>query len=93
MTVLGAQLNAVDEEFAQSLGFEPGSGVLVMRVFPGTPAAEAGLRAGEMIRAVNGTPIRELPPIARAVNANSVRDVKLTVSGRDTPPRIVTIRW
>jgi S1-C subfamily serine protease len=67
--------------------------VLVMRVQPGTPASEAGLRAGEVILAVNGSPVRELPPIQRAISAAGVRDVKLTVSGRDTPPRIVTIRW
>jgi len=91
MTLLGAQLNAVDDEFARTLGLEPG--VLIMRVHPGTAAAEAGLRPGEIIRAVNGTPVRELPFIARAVNAPNVRDVKLTVSGRDTPPRIVTLRW
>jgi membrane-associated protease RseP (regulator of RpoE activity) len=91
MTVLGAQLNAVDDEFAQSMGVEPG--VLVMRVQPGSPAAEAGLRAGEMIRAVNGTPVRELPPIQRAISGANVHDVKLTVSGRETPLRIVTIRW
>ncbi len=91
LMVLGAHLNAVDDEFAQSLGLEPG--VLVMRVQPGTPASEAGLRAGEVILAVNGSPVRELPPIQRAISAPGVRDVKLTVSGRDTPPRIVTIRW
>lgn len=89
--VLGAQLSAVDDEFAQSSGLEPG--VLVMRVEPGSPAADAGLRPGEMIRAVNGTPVRVLLPIQRAVSAPSARDVKLTVSARDTPPRIVTIRW
>ncbi len=89
--VLGAQLNAVDDEFAQSMGLEPG--VLVMRVQSGSPAAEAGLRAGEMIRAVNGTPVRELLPLQRAISGANVRDVKLTVSGRETPLRIVTIRW
>lgn len=91
MMVLGAQLNAIDDEFAQSMRVEPG--VLVIRVLPGSPAAEAGLRAGEMIRAVNGTPVRELPPIQRAIAGPNVRDVKLTVSGRDAPPRIVTVRW
>ncbi len=90
-TLLGAQLNAVDEEFAESLGLEPG--VLIMRVQPGSPAAEAGLRPGEMIRAVNGTPVRVLLPLQRAVGAPNTHDVKLTVSGRDTPARIVTIRW
>lgn len=91
MMLLGAQLNAVDDEFARTTGLEPG--ILITRVLPGTAAAEAGLRAGEIIRAVNGTPVRELSLIARTVNATNVRDVKLTVSRRDTSPRIVTLRW
>ncbi|MEQ1689840.1 MAG: PDZ domain-containing protein [Gemmatimonas sp.] len=91
MSLQGAQLSVVDAEFAQTFDLEPG--VLVMSVQPGSPAAEAGLRAGEMIRAVNGAPVRELLPIRRAMSEPGARDVKLTVFGRDTPVRIVTIRW
>lgn len=92
MAVLaGAQLSVIDEEFAQSMGVEPG--VLVMRVPLGTPAAEAGLRAGDVIRAVNGTPLRDLAPLRRAFGAGSSREVKLTVSARGASPRIVTVKW
>lgn len=91
INVLGAQLNAVDHEFAQTLGVEPG--ILVMRVIVGSPAGDAGLRAGELIQAVNGTPARELVQVQRAINAPGAKDVKLTVTARDTPTRIVTVRW
>lgn len=90
-SAFGATMNAIDEEFAQALNIE--QGVLVMRVVPGSLAAEAGLRTGEIIRAVNGAPVRELLPIQRAIAIPGARDVKLTVSGKDTPARIVTIRW
>ena len=90
-TILGADLNVVDDDFAQRSGLEPG--VLVMRVQAGSPSAEAGLKSGEMIRAVNGVPVRELAPIRRAMNVAGARDMKLTVYGRDTPARIVTVRW
>lgn len=91
MSLQGAQLSVVDAEFAEHFDVEPG--VLVMSVQRGSPAAEAGLRSGEMILAVNGAPVRELLPIRRAMSEPGARDVKLTVSGRDTPVRIVTIRW
>ena len=91
MVMQGAQLNAVDDEFAQSVGLEPG--VLVMRVQPGSRSADAGLRAGDMILAVNGTPVRELLLIQRAMGTPGVREVKLTVTARESPARIVTIRW
>lgn len=88
---LGATFNAIDEEFAQTMGVE--QGVLVLRVLPGSPAADAGLRAGEMVRAVNGNPVKELSLIQRAIGMPGAHDVKLTVTGRETPARIVTIRW
>lgn len=92
MTILfGAQLSAVDDEFAKTLGVEPG--ILILRVQPGSPAAEAGLRGGEIIRAVNGAPVRDLALLHRAMRVPRVHDVKLTVSGRDTPARIVILRF
>jgi S1-C subfamily serine protease len=91
MVMQGAQLTVVEDEFAQTQNMEPG--ILVLRVQPGTPAAEAGLRAGEMIRALNGTPVRELLPIKRMLGTPGIREVKLTVSGRETPVRILTLRW
>lgn len=90
-SIWGAQLSVIDEAFATTLELEPG--VLVMRVAEGSPSALAGLKPGEMIRAVNGVPVRELSAIRRAVATPGVRDAKLTVTGRDTPARIVTVRW
>jgi hypothetical protein len=89
--IAGAQLSVVDDEFAQSLGVEPG--VLVLRVPPGTLAADAGLRPGDVIRAVNGTPLREMAPLRRAFSSTGTREVRLTVSARGAAPRIVTMKW
>lgn len=89
--LFGAQLSAVDDEFAQTLGVEPG--ILILRVQPGTLAADAGLRGGEIIRAVNGAPVRDLSLLQRAMRVPGAHDVKLTVSGRDTPARIVVLRF
>lgn len=90
-TVLGAQLNVLDEELAKSLGLEPG--LLIMRVTTGTPAADAGLKAGEVVRALNGTSLREVGPIVRAVKVPGAHEVKLTVIGRDAPARTVTLKF
>ena len=92
MAVLaGAQLVVVDEELAISLGVEPG--VRVVRAPTGTPAADAGLRVGDMILAANGVPLRELAPLRKVFSGAGAREVKLTVSARGGSPRIVTIRW
>jgi len=93
MAVLaGAQLSIIDDEFAQGIGVD-GPGALVLRAPAGTPAAEAGLRAGDVIRRVNGRPVREMAPLRRALSANGSRDVKLTVSSRGVPSRVVVVKW
>lgn len=89
--VFGAELSAIDDEFANRFQLEPG--VLITRVPTGTAAFDAGLKSGEMIRAVNGIPVRELSAIRRAISLPGVRSVKLTVTGRDAPARIVTVKW
>lgn len=89
--LVGAQLTTIDEEFAQSLGVEPG--VLVLRAPAGSIAAEAGLRAGDVIRAVNGRPVRDLAVLQRAFTAFGPHDLRLTVSAKGNAARTVWLKW
>lgn len=80
-TVLaGAQFVTVDDDFASSLGLD--AGVLALRVPEGSPAAVAGLRSGEVVRAVNGTPVRDATAMRRLVQA-ARGDVRLSVQSRN----------
>ncbi|MES2521227.1 MAG: PDZ domain-containing protein [Gemmatimonadota bacterium] len=87
----GAQFAEIDDGFAAEMGVE--RGVLALLVPPNSAAWRSGLRSGEMILAVNGVPLREVRPLRRAFEAQGAREVRLTVTRRDTPARIVTIRW
>jgi S1-C subfamily serine protease len=92
MAVLaGAQMATIDDEFAQSMGVEPG--VLVLRAPAGSLAAEAGLHAGDVIRAVNGRAVRDLTVLQRAFNATGVHDLRLTVLAKGNGARTVWLRW
>jgi S1-C subfamily serine protease len=51
---LGAKLQDVTAEIAESLGLKRPGGALVANVSPGSPAARAGLKAGDLIVAVDG---------------------------------------
>ncbi|MBM6580319.1 Do family serine endopeptidase [Microvirga sp. BT689] len=51
---LGARLQPVDGDIASGLGLERPSGVLVTAVYDKGPAAEAGLKRGDAILAVDG---------------------------------------
>jgi S1-C subfamily serine protease len=83
----GAQFATMDVDFAQSLGLEPG--VLVLRVPAGTPAADAGLKAGDVVRTVNGLAVRDVNVLRRVMQG--ARDARLQVQARGAAPRVVTI--
>ena len=56
---LGLKLQAVDAEAARSLGLDRPEGVLVAAVYPGGPGEAAGVRAGDIVTAVDGQPVND----------------------------------
>ncbi|MGH6928350.1 MAG: Do family serine endopeptidase [Dongiaceae bacterium] len=56
---LGASLQAVTPDIADSLGLDTPSGALVAKVHANGPAARAGLRAGDVLVSVDGKPVQD----------------------------------
>src|SRR5271168_2389608 len=56
---LGARLQAVTPEIAESLGLRLPNGALVASVAPNSPAARAGLKSSDLIVAVDGQTIED----------------------------------
>jgi serine protease Do len=54
---IGAVTATLTPEEARRLNLQPSRGAFVSRVFPGSPAASAGLRIGDVITAVDGKPV------------------------------------
>lgn len=54
---LGVIVQEVTRDLASTFGLDKPVGALVARVVPGSPAAVAGLRAGDVILSYNGTPL------------------------------------
>ncbi len=64
---LGVQIQGVSEEIADSLGLEKDSGALIARVEPGSPADEAGLKAGDVVLDYDGKDIETVRDLTRMV--------------------------
>ena len=56
---LGARLQAVTSEIAESIGLKRPAGALVAQITPNSPAARAGLRTGDLIVALDDQPIED----------------------------------
>lgn len=68
---LGMTLQTLTDELAVRLGYEDLSGVVVMEVRPGSPAADAGIRAGTLIMEVNRSPVRNVREFEEAIDKAS----------------------
>ena len=56
---LGLDLQDVDSRTAMALGLRDAGGVLVTAVFPGSPAAKAGIVTGDIVESINTSPVRD----------------------------------
>jgi S1-C subfamily serine protease len=81
---LGVALQAVAVPDALRETAEQSSGLMVMSVVEGGPAAQAGIVAGDIILSVDGTSTRRMRKIARHFGADSIgrkADLRLIRSG------------
>jgi serine protease Do len=77
---LGVQIKDLDPEVAARLGLDKQKGVLVAKVFDGSPAARAGVKDGDVITMLAGKPVengRDLQSVVAGLTLN--KPVTLTV--------------
>ena len=66
---IGVEPQELTAELAESFGLAPGSGVVITGVLQSGPAAQAGIRPGDVITAVAGKPVTSVPQLLSAVAA------------------------
>jgi len=77
---VGVQIQPITKEIADSLGLKEEGGALVADVQPDTPAAKAGIRAGDAILSVDGERLKDARDLSRRVAAKQPgAQVKLQV--------------
>jgi serine protease Do len=88
---LGVSIKDLAPEVASRLGVDKRKAVLVAKVFPGSPAAKAGLKDGDVITALAGKPVengRDLQSIVLGLPLNQA--VGVTVN-RDGEPKDLNV--
>ena len=92
-SLAGAVLATIDTDLEELLGTDDGA--LVLRVAPGSPAAEAGLRGGDVIVSVDEVAVdspREVQRAMRKVANAGARGLRLVVV-RKGVTRKVELKW
>ncbi|WP_456619793.1 Do family serine endopeptidase [Bradyrhizobium sp. P5_C12] len=64
---LGVQVQPVTADIADSIGLKEAKGAIVDNPQDGSPAAKAGIEAGDVITAVNGTSVKDSRDLARTI--------------------------
>jgi serine protease Do len=76
---IGVSTMQLTKQLADYFGIADGQGVLVTSVAEDSPAAKAGIKAGDVITAVDGEKVDGAGDVARGINKKKEGDVTLTV--------------
>jgi len=68
---LGMSVQDLTPQVARELGMKKSDGVVVSGVEPGSPAAEAGIRTGDVIQAVNRKPVKNVEEFVKIVEKST----------------------
>jgi serine protease Do len=83
---LGVQIQSLTPELAASVGAKENKGAIVASIVPGSPAAKAGFRPGDLVLALNGKSIEDSRDLTRRVAtllAGSKASFTLVRDGKD----------
>ncbi len=75
----GLELDMLGPQLANYFGVHDGAGLLIRRVDDNSPAAVAGLRAGDVITRINGQTVSTTNQWLHTIHANRGKQVQLTV--------------
>jgi len=72
--ILGVRVQDLTAEMAEAFDIDRNNGALISQVTPNSPAAEAGLQAGDIVIEVNGTSIADANAMANAIGLLKIGD-------------------
>ena len=88
--VLGVNIQTLTPDIAESLGLSKTQGALVSQVVDGSAAEKAGIKAGDVITAINGKPVKDAAALRNAIGMLRIGEKVEVALVRDGKPRTVT---
>lgn len=76
---IGVSVSQLTKQLAENFGVSGGKGLLIEDVRENSPAAKAGLKAGDVIVEADGKEVKNSLELIRALNAKKEGDVNLTI--------------
>ena len=64
---VGVSIQPVSEDMAKELGLSKAQGVVIAQIEAGSPAAQAGLQAGDVVTKINGAAVESIRDFARYI--------------------------
>ena len=89
---LGVAVQEVNQSFADSFKLDKPEGALVSMVEKGSPADQAGLQAGDVIRKVDGKPIISSGDLPALISMNAPGDAVVLDVWREGAPKQITAK-
>ena len=84
---IGVSVSSLTKQLGEYFGVSDGKGLLIKSVREDSPAAKAGLRAGDIIVEVDGKTVSGSFGLIRSINEKKEGDVNLTIIPRPNAPK------
>ena len=82
---LGAEAQPVNEDLARYFGVKSNEGGLIAKVRQGSPADQAGMKAGDIVTSINGKPIKKFPDFSifiRKIEVGEMANIEVIRQGK-----------
>ena len=89
---LGMTVEDITPELAKNFGVSEAKGVVVVQVEDGSSAAEAGLRAGDVILEIDQSPVKDVKDFGRKIESYKAGDTVLVLAKRRGATVFLTLK-